>query len=251
MVVSDLHIQSPFDPRYLDLLTFLRKHVGASDPSGLHMVLAGDIFDLMIGSSELFRRQYSVFFELLVTLGREGVQLHYIEGNHDFHIGGLFPKEPLVHVHRESVRLELGGRKFWVGHGDLANPKDRAYLLYRKIIRSAPFTLLARKVPGSWIHQIGTRMSARSRRRGMLLEQRIQSGSVEKMRRIYRSFAVEKLQEGYDFVVLGHCHDLDEMTFQVGDRNGQYMNVGYPPTHRSVVAWASGEAVLKRIPYGV
>jgi hypothetical protein len=52
--------------------------------------------------------------------------------------------------------------------------------------------------------------------------------------------------EGYDYVVMGHCHDLDEMSFKVGERVGQYVNVGYPPVHGSYLSWSPGDEKIMR-----
>jgi len=215
------------------------------------MVFAGDIFDLMVGSKEIFRQQYNLFFEMLATLGTQGVHLHYIEGNHDFHISGLFSKKPKVQVHLENVSLELDGKRFFVSHGDTANRADRKYLAYRRVMRSVPVHLLAQALPGRLVQKMGSRLSQASRSRGDRLEYCATGEAAERLRAIYRSYAVEKMQEGYDFVVLGHCHDRDEMRFSIGERTAHYMNVGYPPTHRSVVGWVSGSDRLIRLSYGV
>jgi hypothetical protein len=69
---------------------------------------------------------------------------------------------------------------------------------------------------------------------------------MERLRKIYRSYAAERLAEGYDYVVMGHCHDLDEMSFQIGGRAGQYVNVGFPRVHGSYLSWSPGDEKIMR-----
>jgi hypothetical protein len=45
---------------------------------------------------------------------------------------------------------------------------------------------------------------------------------------------------------MGHCHDLDEKTFKIGSRIGQYVNVGYPRVHGSLLSWKEGEEKIGR-----
>jgi hypothetical protein len=72
--------------------------------------------------------------------------------------------------------------------------------------------------------------------------------TLQRIRKVYRNYAAERLLQGYDFVVLGHCHDLDEMCFSIGDREGQYINVGYPRIHDTYLIWEPGEPKIRREP---
>jgi hypothetical protein len=47
---------------------------------------------------------------------------------------------------------------------------------------------------------------------------------------VYRAHAETKRSQGFDFVVMGHCHDLD-------DWGGFYWNMGYPPVHRQYIVF--------------
>ena len=48
--------------------------------------------------------------------------------------------------------------------------------------------------------------------------------------------------------ILGHCHDLDSMKFKVGERQGVYMNIGFPKSHGSIVTWSDEDHELTRMP---
>jgi hypothetical protein len=105
-------------------------------------------------------------------------------------------------------------------------------------------------VPGSLVDWIGQRSSRYSRQTkpevAGMIPTHAKGGGLEKLRIIYRSYAAERLAQGYDYVVMGHCHDLDEMTFKIGDRMGQYINVGYPRIHGSFLSWSPGDEKIQR-----
>jgi UDP-2,3-diacylglucosamine hydrolase len=151
-----------------------------------------------------------------------------------------------MQVHPLDVRLEIGGKRIFIAHGDMVDRKDYGYRLLRGFFRSPLMKAFIHLAPGRWIEKIGQVSSQKSRNQKPLLPVDLPMSRMEKLRNIYRSFAAERLAEGYDFVVLGHCHDLDEMMFTIGERKGQYVNVGYPRVHGSFLCWSPGETKIQR-----
>lgn len=244
LIISDLHIQNTSDPTYLALLDLLRHRALPGDT----VVLAGDIFDLMVGGKSFFQEKYSAFFKALEDGVARGVEFHYIEGNHDFLIQRLFKGIPGISVCPREVSLKIGQRRFFIVHGDTVDRKDYGYRLLRALLRSSLMRLLVLIFPGEWMDWIGTRLSRYSRERKPLQIGELPLDRRERLRCAYRSFAAEKLAQGYDFVAMGHCHDLDEMSFNIGGRTGQYINVGYPPVHGSILRWIPDEERIQREP---
>jgi UDP-2,3-diacylglucosamine hydrolase len=242
LVISDLHILGPHDPLYASLLKLIRERASSGDT----LVLAGDVFDLFVGNKNIFLERYSAFVEALEDAGRRGVQIHYIEGNHDFLIRGAFGAIPGVRVHNEDVSLDLGGRRFFISHGDTFDRADYGYRALRIFYRSALMKGIVQVVPGRWLDWYGKAHSKQSRASKPILASGLPIERRERLRKVYRSAAAELLAEGYDFVVAGHCHDLDEMEFTIAGRWGQYVNVGYPRAHGSYLSWSPGEPKIQR-----
>ena len=113
-IASDLHIQDSDDPLYASLLHLLRVKAQPGD----YVVLAGDIFDLFIGNKKFYRQRYHEFVDAATACGQKGIQVHYIEGNHDFLMKHVFRQTPGVTVHPHSVSVEVEGKKFFIAHGD-------------------------------------------------------------------------------------------------------------------------------------
>jgi UDP-2,3-diacylglucosamine hydrolase len=195
------------------------------------VVFAGDIFDLMVGNSSFYRTKYSAFFDRVARLADLGVSLHYIEGNHDFHLSDLFPAS--VQFHPESVELTLSsGKRAYIAHGDLADPSDTGYLRLRGFFRSTAIFALSRVLPGRVIEGLSRVLSRDETLKAADLPDHWPVAERDRLRAVYRTFAAQQKRQGFDFVVLGHCHDLDE-------EGGFYWNMGYPPVHRQFLYWES------------
>lgn len=241
-VISDLHIQSAEDSIYRALLNFLERRIGAGDT----LVLAGDVFDLFVGAKRVFLERYRDLFSALKAAGERGARMHYIEGNHDFLIQRAYRAIPGVTIHGSEVSLELSGRRFLITHGDLADSSDYGYRFLRAFLRSPLMKVFVTLAPSALIDWIGTRSSGYSRSQKPILPADLPIERRERLRNVYRSYAAEKIANGFDFVVMGHCHDLDEMSFTVGGRLGQYINVGFPRVHGSYLSWAPGDEKIQR-----
>lgn len=234
-IISDLHIYSAEDPIYRALLSLIEEKPKQGDD----LILAGDIFDLFIGGKKIFKERYQLFFDELEKAIHRGVEVHYIEGNHDFLLKDAFYSFQKVKIHEESVTLNRSGKRFLVAHGDLANHQDYRYRITRWFFRSLFCKFLFMVIPGHWIDCIGKFLSQKSRDHHPVLFTDLPVDEQNSIRKIYRNFAAEKIVEGFDFVVMGHCHDLDEKNFQVAGRSGQYINVGFPRVHGTYLVWSS------------
>jgi UDP-2,3-diacylglucosamine hydrolase len=242
VAVSDLHIWGSEDPLYHSLVSLVLERVHPDDT----LVLAGDIFDVFVGNKAIFVQEYSRFIDALKTSSAKGIKVHYIEGNHDFLLKSVFANCPGVQVHTESVDLQIDEKKFFFAHGDLANHRDYGYRFLRAFLRSLFLRAVVVLVPGWFVKMVGERSSKYSRTLTPRNPSELPIERRERLRAAYRSFAASKMVEGFDFIVMGHCHDLDEKMFKIGSRVGQYVNVGYPRVHGSLLSWQSGEEKISR-----
>jgi UDP-2,3-diacylglucosamine hydrolase len=241
-VISDLHILDADDPLYFSLLRLLRERAVSGDV----VVLAGDLFDLFIGTKQVFKRRYIDFFNALREASDKGVDIHYIEGNHDFLMAPALDGIQRLNVYSLEAKLEIEGKRFYFAHGDTVDSKDYGYRFLRAFFRSFFMRIVITLLPGKWVERIGEASSQKSSGGKPRLARELPLQRMEYLRNIYRSYAAERLAEGHDFVVMGHCHDLDEMSFNVGERRGQYVNVGFPRVHGSFLSWLPGEERIQR-----
>jgi UDP-2,3-diacylglucosamine hydrolase len=213
--LSDLHLTDGQGPRTKRFENFLRAELGAGDL----LILGGDIFDLFVGDKEVFRRRFEGVLSAINGLGARGITTYYLEGNHDFHLAGVFPPE--VNLAQNAFALNVNGRDVWVAHGDLIDPDDHGYHFLRWFTRLAPLRWLVGALPGAWIDGIGRRSSHESRKYNNT--ERGGSANHQRLRRLYLEYAAAKIKDGYRHVLVGHSHLRDQIFLPDG---GEYLNLG-------------------------
>lgn len=242
VVISDIHIRDEQDPLYHLLLKMILKEANSGDV----LVLAGDIFDFLVGRQPTLMARYEGFFRLLREKCEAGVRVTYIEGNHDFHLESSFKEIPGVSIQPVEAEFQIGLKKIYVAHGDLVDQEDHGYLFLRRFFRSVFIKWAALVLPSPVVEWIGNRSSRASSNLKPRIPTTLSEARLEKLRSIYRGFAREKFHDGFDAVVLGHCHDLDGANFIEEGRMGSYLNVGYPRSHHSYVVFDDVNGLHRR-----
>lgn len=241
-IVSDIHIQGPEDPCFRALIALVTRC-----EAGDTLVLAGDIFDFLIGDQKVLYERYRGFLDAVRSAGERGAEIHYIEGNHDFHLRRLFAREtPRMKLHPAEVMVEFDRKKIYVAHGDLVDGADMGYLALRALFRSPLTKFLSYRLPGRLVAAIGERSSRLSQKKNPRTPVERGTPYRDRMREVYRAWAERKLAEGYDYVVLGHCHDDDEKQVSLPGRMAQYVNVGFPRVHGTYLVLEEGKARFRR-----
>lgn len=207
--VSDLHLTSEDEPKARLFIQFLNK---VKEEQGTHLFLVGDIFDLWLADYIYFKKKYSQIISLLVELKKSGLEIHYFEGNHDFHLTKFWQQELGFVVHEGSQNFQLGPYRVRVEHGDEINQEDRAYLLMRWFFRCWPIKkLICCSLLGRCWVGLGNRLSHQSRRHG---QHRQTPERRENILNTLRNYAksLEEKGKGVDLFISGHIHvRFDEM----------------------------------------
>ncbi len=195
LFLADAHLRRPDDANYRRMLAHLDAQCGHVDC----LVLLGDIFDFWIGNGRVIE-DHAPMIDALERLRQHGAQLVYVEGNHDFHLGPVFTERLNCRVLPDGGTLEIDGRKVYLAHGDLANPRDTGYLWLRRFLRSALIAFLIRNLPTTLLESIAKLASRESRKT-----------SGEKRHRwpardLLVAFARKHLAAGHQAVVTGHFH---------------------------------------------
>jgi UDP-2,3-diacylglucosamine hydrolase len=242
IVISDIHIFGADDPLYESLLALMREELRSGD----RLVLAGDIFDFLVGDQPSSSRRYEAFFAAVRELGRRDVRVVYIEGNHDFHLAKVFAAFPNVELVPAETAIAFGEKRLYVAHGDLVDRDDRGYLALRAFFRSPFIRFAAIALPEAAVEWIGRRSSDSSRKRNPRLPESRGEAYLARLRSKYRAFAEGKFAEGYDGIVLGHCHDLDGADFERDGRRGRYLNIGFPRVHHAYVEFTEENGLVRK-----
>ncbi len=216
IVLSDLHLWGPQDPLYRALLQFLN----SKTQNGDKLFIVGDLFDLFIGNKSIFRERYFELIQAILDLGKKSVEVFYIEGNHDFHLESVFEECAHVRLYADNLHYEWNGKNFYFCHGDKINWRDIGYQFFRFLTRNIFGQCILETTPGTLVDRVGRFMANASR--GYHTE------TPDMIIKLFRNYACQKISNGYDFVIMGHSHYLDNIRFRIESHEGQYINVGYP-----------------------
>ena len=183
--------------------------------------ILGDLFDVWPGTTPYLIERYSAFLQLFKRMVKDGHEIHYVEGNHDFKLGSFFNEELGVKTYSDSLTLQFNDKSVHMVHGDLGNPKELGYRVLRRVLRSEPIQAAVQIVPSKLIFDVGAKVSNLSRKytTPKVIEH-------SKIKHIYRRTAESFFEQGADVVLMGHTHLPDDVTSLVGDRYCRYINLG-------------------------
>jgi UDP-2,3-diacylglucosamine hydrolase len=208
-----------------------------------HLIVLGDLFDFFFGFKNFLSKEkpsiftdYFPVFHKLQSLYQEGIQIKYFEGNHDFFLHSFFSDQfgIEVNVYPDESEERLGGKRTFIAHGDLSNPKQWAYRTFRKIIKN-PLTYRLIHVAGPQLsHRIAKKLSDMSYQKYHHHAQPIPPPS-------FKVFAHHKFLEGFEIVILGHSHYPEEVEEWVEGKKCLYYNVGDWMIHRSFLRFTPPE----------
>jgi UDP-2,3-diacylglucosamine hydrolase len=192
------------------------------------LVILGDFFEFLFGFKKFFTTEksstfsdYLPVFNKLQGLYREGIQIKYFEGNHDFFLRSFFSEQfgMEVEVYPDGCEKWLEGKRVFIAHGDLSNPSQWAYRAFRRMLKN-PVTYRV-------IQIVGPRISR-------WVARKLSEMSYEKYHNdlqptpplAFKAFAHEKFLEGFEVVILGHSHFAEEVEEWIDGRKCLYYNVG-------------------------
>ncbi len=188
-IVSDTHFQDWSDEEEVEtFLLFLEKVIKEGD----ELFLLGDIFDFYFEyKSYIPKSFFKIFFELKRTV-KEGVNIHYWIGNHDFWIGDFIGELGIV-KHLGSEVVKLGGKRILVQHGDEIDGNFMVKKFLSNRFSRALFSLIHPEVGLQMAKAVSKFSQAKSK-------------GLEVSGEAFDKFASEKFREGYDAVIMGHFH---------------------------------------------
>lgn len=216
--VSDIHLKDINERSGILLLRFLRSLSRGERPV-THLFLLGDIFDLWVGESDYFYRRFQPIVNELTELRRQGVEIHYFEGNHDLHMSRFWEGALGIPCWTEAKYFQLGQKILRLEHGDLINLEDQAYLKYRGFVRHPVMEKVAYLLPGPVLGALGDWASRTSRKYSSV----DRAAREEQLRQMIRHHAFRSFKEKpFDAVISGHMHITDDFEFEMQDlKTGQ------------------------------
>ena len=210
-IISDVHIREAFGKEYNLMCRFLEHpEVKKSEK----VILLGDIFNLMVGSHRGYISKYKELFIKITKLLEDGVEIHFVEGNHDFHLMSLFRDYfnrfhgKSFFYHTEMFELNKFGKKIVFCHGDDIEIDNDGYRFYRFMIKSFPARLIINNVlTFSYINKVGDYWNKKSYERHRIYNR---DEFQKKIKAKFRVSAEKFWKKSHaDIIVAGHSHTKD------------------------------------------
>jgi len=165
---------------------------------GEFLYLVGDLFEFWFEYKNAIPKDHLRILTKLKELVDYGIKINYVVGNHDFWLGDFLPKHLGIPIFKEYIAVTHHGKRIFISHGDGLAKGDRGYRLLKRILRNKVNIFLYRQIPPDISYPLAKFVSRRSRNW-------VQKRDTHYLSE-YENFAKEKIEQGFDAVILAHTH---------------------------------------------
>jgi UDP-2,3-diacylglucosamine hydrolase len=229
--LSDVHL-SPREPeRTARLVRFLEREA----PRTAELYILGDLFDYWIGPRHLDLPDYREALDALRRAVAGGMAGYFLLGNRDFYMRRRFAAETGLRIvpGRTEHRLETGGRRVYLCHGDYMEGRRGLGFAILREIRSRPVEAVFTRLPVAW-QEWGARFyRGHSGRR----TRQPKAGPAHLgPHGLYEPALLAEFARGTDLIVCGHVHRAGEWRLDAAGPDKVLYTLG---------DWSDGEGYLE------
>ena len=213
-------------------------------PQCVALVLCGDVFDFWYEWRKVVPRGYVRVLAAIAGFTDAGIPVYYFSGNHDMWAQDYFVQETGVRLFHDPREFRIGGRRFFVGHGDGLGPNDRKFKMMKSLFKNRA----ARWFFSHLLHpDFAIRIADYFSRRSRTATGRSDNTYLGDDREWLYLFCTDTLRrEHYDYFIFGHRHLALDKTLEDGSR---YINLGDWLTYYTYGQWDGREFHLKTYPH--
>ena len=147
--ISDAHLGIEPPGAVLDREQKLIQLLSSWKGKASHVVVVGDLFEFWYEYNYYIASAHFNLYRAFAELVESGVEVHILQGNHDFAYGDFFPKRLGVSVHK-SLILEIQGKRVFLTHGDGVPKSDYGYRFMRKVLDLPLNRFLFKQIHPDW-----------------------------------------------------------------------------------------------------
>ena len=215
VVISDVHLGT-YGCHAKELLKYLK----SIKPKKL--ILNGDIIDIWQFSKSYWPESHMKVIRKLMKFVSEGVEVHYLTGNHDEMLRKFDGMEMgSFHLSNKLV-MELDGKKAWFFHGDVFDVTMQHSKWLAKMGAIGYDTLILINSFVNWfLNLLGREKMSFSKKIKAKFKDAVKF--INSFEQVAAELAIEK---GYNYVVCGHIHQPEKR--EILGENGAvtYLNSG-------------------------
>lgn len=214
---SDFHLGAPNPEKSLEREKKIVRWLDSLSDCR-YLFLMGDLFDFWFEYRHVVPKGHVRFLGKLAELSDRGVDVFLFTGNHDMWMFGYLEEQLNARVFRQTIEVNLQGKKLLAGHGDGLGPGDHTYKLLKKVFENRLCQLLFGALHPGIGFGIAKAWSSHSRISNNKDEAFL--GDREYLLRYCREIHAGN---AFDYYIFGHRHlPLD---LPVGE-SGRYLNTG-------------------------
>lgn len=225
---SDVHLGSGAVNRDHEREILFVKWLREVQQDASMIFLLGDIFDFWFEYRKVAPRGFVRVLGTLAEICDSGIPVHFFTGNHDIWVFDYLPSETGMIIHSKPFETELGGKKFYIAHGDDLRRKDTKYQLLQRFFHNRIAQWMFSKIHPDISFGLAHRWSKNNR-----LAKGIDGvGFLGEEKEDQIIFAKDFLSKKHiDYFVFGHRHLALEFQIAPGSRlftlGNWYNNIAY------------------------
>ncbi len=214
LFISDIHLglKSKIEENQKERL--LVKFLQYAKDNCNELFILGDLFDFWFEYKRVYQKGFFRTLTALQDIAENGIKIHYIIGNHDFMHKDFFEKEIGVKLYENEIITELNNNKFYLAHGDGFIKNDLGYKILKKILRNK----IIQKTYSIIHPDLGIWLASSTSKSSRGYTSKKNYGETDGL----YEFAKQKIEQGFDYVLLGHSHNR----FYKEYNKGFYINLG-------------------------
>ena len=164
---SDAHLGARFHKDPLAIEKKLVRWLDSIKEDASAIWFLGDLFDYWYEYKYVVPKGHVRFLGKLAELADRGIEIHIFIGNHDIWMFDYLPKEIGAIIHRDTLTVDLLGKRFFLGHGDEVDFRSKAFRLIRAIFRNKFCQWLYAGIHPRWTFGFALGWSLNSRKSGI------------------------------------------------------------------------------------
>lgn len=231
--VSDLHLGTRLKSGSSDSEKLFLKFLDEISGSAGHLFLLGDIFEFWMEYKYYIPKEYFKVLSQLEQLSKNEIEIHYINGNHDFNLGTFFTREFGIHTHHQPFKIKIQNKNLLLLHGDGMAESDKKYRFMKNVIIHPASNFLFKLLHPDLGMSLAKFTGSRSRK-----------CLYKNLKAEYEKRGSELLTDDVDILIHGHTHSA----FIKDLKHGIYINSGNWMESTDYVEMENGTCALKKYP---
>ena len=211
--LSDLHLGARYFKSPRDKEMRVVRFLDSVKDTAEAVYLVGDVLDYWYEYRYVVPRGFVRFFGKLAELSDAGVKVTWLIGNHDIWIFDYLPAELGIEVVDGVLTREIGGKLFFITHGDGVGKLPRSFKFLRSLFRNKLCQKIYSALNPRWTIPQACGWSSKNRH-GHPVASPYEGRGKEPLMVFAEQYSA--LNPGIDYYIFGHRHILVDETIADG-----------------------------------